>query len=109
MILNLSKKYCEACNGNTNPLSGIEILEYLKELNSWSVNDESEMIFKKFEFKNFKEACNFSNLVAKLSEDEGHHPDISLGWGYCIIMLHTHSIKNLSINDFIMASKIDLI
>ena len=38
---------------------------------------------------------------------EGHHPDISLGWGYTLIMLHTHAIQGLSINDFIIAAKID--
>ena len=51
----------------------------------------------------------FTNLIGDLSEEEGHHPDISLGWGYCLVMIHTHAIKGLSINDFILASKIDKI
>ena len=67
------------------------------------------MIFKKFTFKSFIKALNFTNLVGKIAEEEGHHPDISLGWGYCLVMIHTHAIKGLSINDFILASKIDLI
>ena len=37
------------------------------------------------------------------------HPDISLGWGYSLVMIHTHAIKGLSINDFILAAKIDQI
>ena len=56
------------------------------------------------EYKNlgkFKKALNFTNLVGKIAEEEGHHPDISLGWGYCLVMIHTHAIKGLSINDFI--------
>ena len=67
------------------------------------------MLFKKFTFKTFKAALNFTNAVGDLAEKEGHHPDMSLGWGYCLIMIHTHAIKGLSINDFILASKIDLI
>ena len=67
------------------------------------------MLFKKFIFKTFKAALNFTNSVGDLAEKEGHHPDISLGWGYCLIMIHTHAIKGLSINDFVLASKIDLI
>ena len=67
------------------------------------------MIFKKFKFNNFNKALEFVNEVGILSDQEGHHTDISLGWGYCIIMLHTHAIKGLSINDFILASKIDKI
>ena len=65
------------------------------------------MIFRKFNFKNFNKALHFTNLVGELAEEEGHHPDISLGWGYCLIMIHTHAIKGLSINDFILAAKID--
>ena len=68
-----------------------------------------EMIYKKFIFKSFKKALNFTNLVGKIAENEKHHPDISLGWGYCLIMIHTHAIKGLSNNDVILASKIDLI
>ena len=67
------------------------------------------MIFKKFTFKTFKKALNFTNSVGKIAEEEGHHPDISMGWGYCLVMIHTHAINGLSINDFILASKIDLI
>ena len=43
----------------------------------------------------------------EIAEAEGHHPDISIGWGYCLIMVHTHAINGLSINDFILAAKID--
>ena len=31
-----------------------EISKFLSELNEWSVNDNQEMIFKKFKFSNFK-------------------------------------------------------
>ena len=57
----------------------------------------------------FKKALNFTNTVGQIAEEEGHHPDISLGWGYCLVMIHTHAIKGLSINDFVLAAKIDLI
>ena len=67
------------------------------------------MIFKKFEFKNFNKSLNLANKIGELADKEGHHPDISIGWGYCLVMLHTHAIKGLSVNDFILASKIDLL
>ena len=104
----LSQGICEPCSGNTPKLSYEEISKYLSQLNSWSVNDNQEMIFKKFKFNNFTKALNFTNKIGDLAEKEGHHPDISIGWGYCLVMMHTHAIKGLSINDFILASKIDL-
>ena len=109
MTNSLSQLKCESCSGNTPKLNQNEIIENLRKINNWSVNDQQEMIFKKLTFKSFKKALNFTNLVGKIAEEEGHHPDISLGWGYCLVMIHTHAIKGLSINDFILASKIDLI
>jgi len=105
----LSKGKCEPCSGNTPKLSHEEISKYLSQISEWSVNDNQDMIFKKFKFSNFKKSLEFTNRVGELSEKEGHHPDISLGFSYCLIMIHTHAIKGLSINDFILASKIDLL
>ena len=105
----LSQGKCEPCSGNTPKLSFDEVSKYLSELNQWSVNDNQEMIFKKYKFSNFNNALKFANNVGKLSDKEGHHPDISIGWGYCLVMVHTHAIKGLSVNDFILASKIDLL
>ena len=107
--MDLLKLKCEPCSGKTPVLDSEQITNNLKKINNWKVNEEQKMIFKKFNFKNFQQSLNFVNQVGILAEKEGHHPDISLGWGYCLIMVHTHAIKGLSINDFILASKIDLI
>ena len=45
--------------------------------------------------------------VAEPAEAEGHHPDISFGWGYATASLQTKKIKGLHENDFIMAAKLD--
>jgi 4a-hydroxytetrahydrobiopterin dehydratase len=34
-----------------------------------------------FRFRNFREALAFVQEVGELAETEGHHPDISFGWG----------------------------
>ena len=60
-----------------------------------------------FTFKNFLESQKFVNEVGRVSEDEGHHPDIMFGWGYAKINITTHAIEGLSENDFILAAKID--
>ena len=48
-------------------------------------------------------------IVKRISEEEGHHPDIIFGWGYAEIKITTHAIEGLSENDFILAAKIDKI
>jgi 4a-hydroxytetrahydrobiopterin dehydratase len=45
--------------------------------------------------------------AAELAEPEGHHPDITFGWGYAAVSLRTKKIKGLHENDFIMAVKLD--
>ena len=106
---NLNQLVCKACTGQTPILDKIEIKNFLNEVNNWKLNDDANMIFKKFKFLNFTKVLSFINLVGKTCEEEKHHPDISFGYGYCLIMIHTHAIKGLSINDFILASKIDLL
>ena len=109
MNVDLKNQKCQPCTGNTIKFNEKQISDNLSNLNNWSVNQEQKMIFKKFNFKTFKQALNFTNKVGQIAEEEGHHPDISLGYGYALIMLHTHAIKGLTINDFILASKIDLL
>ena len=109
MDISLSKSKCKPCTGDTPKLSENEIKNLLKHLDNWNINNDKEMIFKKFNFSNFKKSLKFVNIVGELAEKEGHHPDLSIGWGYCLVMIHTHAIKGLSKNDFVLASKIDLI
>jgi 4a-hydroxytetrahydrobiopterin dehydratase len=47
------------------------------------------------------------NRVGGLAEEQGHHPDILLGWGKVEITLWTHAVDGLTESDFIMAAKID--
>ena len=106
----LLKKKCLPCEGGVIPFDISEIHKYQKKVDGWDViKNEKEIYFleKKFTFKNFLESQNFVNEVGKISEDEGHHPDISFGWGYAKITITTHAIEGLSENDFILASKID--
>ena len=60
-------------------------------------------------FKNFIKSQEFVNIVGKIAESEGHHPDISFGYGYARMKISTHAIKGLAESDFILAAKIDKI
>ena len=108
----LSDKKCEPCEGGVLPFDISEIHKYQKKVDGWNITKNEKNIHfleKKFSFKNFLESQNFVNNVGKISEEEGHHPDISFGWGYAKINITTHAIEGLSENDFILAAKIDKI
>jgi len=106
----ISKKKCVPCEGKTVPFDISEIHKYQKKVDGWDLIKNEENIYfleKKFKFKDFLESQNFVNLVGKISEEEGHHPDILFGWGYAKVTITTHAIEGLSENDFILAAKID--
>ena len=106
----LYKKKCVACDGNTIPFDTSEIHKYSKKIDGWEVkntNEKNYYLEKKFKFKNFIESQQFVNKVGSISELEGHHPDISFGWGYAKIKIFTHAIKGLAESDFILAAKVD--
>ena len=106
----LTKKKCLPCEGGAIPFDVSEIHKYQKKVDGWEIEKDPDKIFfltKKFKFKDFLLSQKFVNDVGKISEDEGHHPDISFGWGYAEIKITTHAIKGLSENDFILAAKID--
>ena len=106
----LSEKKCVPCEGNIPAFDYSEIHKYLKKVNDWEVkqNDKKNYYLEKnFKFKNFLSSQKFVNLTGDISEKEGHHPDISFGWGYAKIKICTHAIGGLSENDFILAAKID--
>jgi len=108
----LLKKKCVPCEGGVLPFDISEIHKYQKKVDGWNIiKNEKKNFFlnKKFNFENFLESQEFVNKVGKISEEEGHHPDILFGWGYAEIKIITHAIEGLSENDFILAAKIDQI
>ena len=84
----LFDKKCVPCEGGVPALDVSEIHKYQKKIDGWDViKNEKNIHFleKKFTFKNFVESQKFVNEVGRISEEEGHHPEILFGWGYAKI------------------------
>ena len=103
----LASKTCTPCRGGVPPLTFSEVATHHQQTPEWSVFDEAHRIERTYRFKNFATAYAFVQKVAELAESEGHHPDVSFGWGYVTVSLQTKKIKGLHENDFIMAAKLD--
>lgn len=96
---------CVPCLIGTPPLTRVQIAGYLSELKKeWQVINDV-MLKRKLTFPDFTSALAYVNQVGALAEEEGHHPDLEVGWGYVIIKLYTHKINGLSEADFIFAAK----
>ena len=110
IMSDLAEKKCTPCKGGISPFDINEIHNYLKKVNGWNVlNDKNKNFFieKDFKFNNYTASEIFVIKVGQIAEAEGHHPDISFGWGYAKIKISTHSIKGLAESDFVLAAKID--
>lgn len=105
----LAAQRCEPCSGATPRLTADEIEALRPEIApEWTVAGGRRLL-RRYGFKDFASAYAFTGLVAELAEQQGHHPDLRLGWGYVEIELTTHAIGGLSHNDFVLAAKIDQI
>jgi 4a-hydroxytetrahydrobiopterin dehydratase len=105
----LAQKTCTPCRGGVPPLTHEEAEHLRDQAPEWVLQDDAHRIDRTFRFGNFREALTFVQKIGELAESEGHHPDISFGWGYATVSLRTKKIKGLHENDFIMATKIDRI
>ncbi len=103
--MSLSDKKCTPCQGGVAPLDRVQAEILLRDTPGWTLHADATRIQRTYRFNNFAEALAFVNALGKIAESEGHHPDISFGWGYCTVMLYTHKIKGLHENDFILAAK----
>ena len=104
----LTQQKCKPCEIGTKPMEQEEA-EKLRMSSTPSWNLMGEHIEKSYTFKDFKEAMAFINNVADIAEGEGHHPDIFVSYNKVKITLMTHASKGLTLNDFIVAAKIDKI
>ena len=97
---------CEPCSGNTPPLSDAAVEATLRDVPTWRLVEGR--IHRRFRLKDFRAALAWVNRVGMLAEEQDHHPDIRIE-SYCEVELRlwTHVIGGLSINDFVLARKID--
>ena len=105
VAVKLVEQKCVPCQAGEPPLSVAEAEALARETPRWALEDKA--IERQFQFKDFVEAMGFVNGVARIAEEQGHHPDIHISWNKVRLTLSTHKIGGLSRNDFILAAKID--
>ena len=104
----LLDKKCTACELGAPLVPNEQQKDLLKDLEGWLIDSADILkLVKTFQFSNYAETINFVNLIAKLSEDEDHHPKITVEWGRVCIEWWSHKIEGLHMNDFICAAKSD--
>lgn len=106
--MDLTQKHCIPCEEGTPPLSNEEEDKFKAQVPNWSLlRDGEHKIRRQFKFKDFMAAIDFVNKVAKIADEEGHHPDFYIFYNKVQLDLYTHAAGGLHENDFIIANKVD--
>jgi len=106
-MIDLTRKKCEACRVGAPLATEAEIEEYMRQLPEWKIVeiDGIKRLTRTYDFNNFMEAMSFSNKIAVIAEEQNHHPSIVTEWGKVTVTWWSNIIKEIHLNDFIMASK----
>jgi 4a-hydroxytetrahydrobiopterin dehydratase len=110
--MQLNEKHCVPCEGGTPPLDDRATKLLLDEVSGWKLegtDGQPRKLTKHYEFADFLGAMAFVDRMAALAEREGHHPDFCVHYSRVDVTLWTHAARGLTENDFILASKLDVI
>ena len=103
----LHEKKCVPCEGGIPPMGKSEIVEFLNEINDNWIVINNHHLEREWQFDDFKTALRFVNITGQICEEEGHHANYELSWGYVKIIIWTHKIDGLTSSDFVLAAKFD--
>jgi 4a-hydroxytetrahydrobiopterin dehydratase len=103
----LAQKECLPCKGGVPPLKGQQLSEFQARLGGdWKIVNEHHLE-KQYDFDDWSQAVDFTNRVARIAEEQNHHPDILLTYGKVKVQIWTHKIDGLTESDFVFAAKVD--
>ena len=100
---------CEDCRVGAPPASDSEIETFLQQSPDWHrlVIDNEPRLRRVYPFSNFALALAFTNAVGEMAEAEGHHPALLTEWGRVTVDWWTHKIRDIHLNDLILAARSD--
>lgn len=102
----LAEKACIPCRGGVPPLTDEEQAPLLKQIPNWDVESGHHLV-RDYKFDDFLSALEFTNAAGRIAEEQGHHPEITVGFGHAKVAIWTHKIDGLTESDFILAAKLD--
>lgn len=101
----LRAQRCVPCDSGTPRLDAAQVATLLADVPGWDARDDR--LRRRFTFADFVTAMRFVNRMAEVAEDEGHHPDFTVHYRHVDVMIWTHANGGLSLNDFVLAAKIN--
>ena len=115
MLASQNQSNMAACTAKCTPcesldkshiLTNEQIVSELENLKLWRLNDNGHLSFS-YVARNFQKAVDSINAIGVIAEREGHHPNIHLtSYRNVEIVLYTHSLGGVTVNDVTLATLI---
>lgn len=108
--MKLEERDCVPCEGGVPPLDTREEDELHSYVSNWELDRRgTHKLRRAFKRGDFTQTMELVNRIADVSQQQGHHPDMHVSYGQVVVEYYTHAICGLSINDFIMAAKVNVL
>lgn len=101
----LARRSCTPCPSGAKPLSVAEVTPILADLPGWKF--EGSRITREYSFSSYLSGISWVAVMAEIADREDHHPDINISWCRVKVSLWTHTVNGLSMNDLILAAKLE--
>ena len=106
--MELKEKSCIPCQGGVPPLEMSEKLKLIEQIHTdWNFENSRKKLRRVLKFKDMATPMEIAVEIAKLADEQWHHPELAIGYGHLDIEIWTHKIDDLVESDFIFASKVD--
>jgi 4a-hydroxytetrahydrobiopterin dehydratase len=102
----LADQRCTSCRGDEAPFDAGEVQRFLRQVSDWEAVDDHHLQ-KRWTCPDFADALALANRFGEISEEQGHHPVLSLSWGWVEAKIWTHKIDGLTLSDFVLAARFD--
>lgn len=102
----LRDEICIPCQEGGSTLSAEELDLLREELPGWEVIDQHHL-HKRLSFPDFATALGWLTCGGAICEQQGHHADFRVGWGYVEIDVHTHKVNGITRADAVLAARLD--
>lgn len=106
--MSLSEETCIPCQEGGGTLDPAELDALLNELPHWQVVEQHHLQ-RRWAFNDFQAALDWLNQAGAICEQQGHHADFQLGWGYTEAVIYTHKVDGLTRADFVLATRLNAI
>ena len=86
-------------------LSADEIAAALRGLPDWEHREDR--LVKTFTRRDFRDAMGFLNRIARIADEQNHHPDVSIHWNRLTLSLWTHASGGVTWRDTALAQAVE--